>query len=80
MIALALVAYAGAVHAQAPAVPEQPWSIPDSAVQRAAALGSEDSPWVQKPYDLPALIDLAQRSNAETRVAWEAARAAPSAK
>lgn len=79
LIALALGVYAAAAHAQAPAVPDQPWSIPDSAVQRAAALESENSPWVQKPYDLPALIDLAQRSNAETRVAWEAARAAAAA-
>jgi outer membrane protein len=64
------------LHAQAPAAPNQPWPIPEAATRRAASLASETSEWVQKPYDLPALIDLAQRTNPETRVAWEAARAA----
>jgi outer membrane protein TolC len=66
----------GTVYAQAPPSPSQPWSIPDSAIHRAASLEEGTSEWVQKPYDLPALIDLAQRTNPQTRVAWEAARAA----
>jgi outer membrane protein len=78
-VALASSLLGGTLHAQAPAAPEQPWSIPDSAIARAGGLGDEHGEWVQKPYDLPALIDLAQRSNPETRAAWEAARAAAAA-
>jgi outer membrane protein len=76
IVALASSLFGSALHAQAPATPNQPWSIPDSAIQRAGALEEGTSQWVQKPYDLPGLIDLAQRTNPETRVAWEAARAA----
>jgi outer membrane protein len=76
MLAVALTLCGGVLHAQAPAAPNQPWLIPDSAIRRAGALEEAPSAWVQKPYDLPGLIDLAQRSNPETRVAWEAARAA----
>lgn len=75
-VALAISLAASVLHAQAPPAPEQPWSIPEAAIQRAASLQADSSPWIPKPYDLPGLIDLAQRSNAETRVAWEAARAA----
>jgi outer membrane protein len=78
-VALASSLLAGTLHAQAPATAEQPWSIPDSAIARAGALDDEHSEWVQKAYDLPALIDLAQRTNPETRAAWEAARAAAAA-
>jgi outer membrane protein len=63
-------------HSQAPSTPNQPWPIPDSAIRRAASLEGGAIEWVQKPYDLSQLIDLAQRTNPETRVAWEAARAA----
>jgi outer membrane protein len=79
--ALALVTslLGNALHAQAPPAPDRPWSIPDSAFARAAALEDEPTLWVQKPYDLPALIDLAQRTNPETRAAWQAARAAAAA-
>src|SRR5580693_324334 len=76
---LATLLAASMVRAQAPPAPEQPWSIPGSAIARAAALENEPSDWVQKPYDLPALIDLAQRTNPQTRAAWEAARAAAAA-
>src|SRR6266436_488485 len=78
-LALATSFLGGTLHAQSPPAPDQPWSIPDSAITRAAGLGSEPSEWVKKPYDLPALIDLAQRTNPETRAAWEAARAAAAA-
>jgi outer membrane protein len=76
IVALALSLFGSALHAQAPAAPSQPWSIPASAIQRAGALEEGTSLWIQKPYDLPGLIDLAQRTNPETRVAWEGARAA----
>jgi outer membrane protein TolC len=79
LLALATCFLAGTLHAQAPPAPDQSWSIPDSAIARAAALGNEPSQWLHKPYDLPALIDLAQRTNPETRAAWEAARAAAAA-
>jgi outer membrane protein len=78
-LVLALGLLGSALHAQAPPAANRPWPIPDSAIQRAGSLDSETSDWVQKPYDLPALIDLAQRTNPETRVAWEAARAAAAA-
>jgi outer membrane protein len=63
--------------AQAPPNPEQPWTIPESAIRRAEALGAtQAAPIPQKPYDLAALVDLAERENPRTREAWEAARAA----
>jgi outer membrane protein len=76
IVVLAINLFGSPLHAQAPPAPNQPWSIPDSAIRRAASLEAGSSEWVQKPYDLPGLIDLAQRTNPETRVAWEAARAA----
>jgi outer membrane protein len=76
LVVLAMSLIGSASRAQAPAVPNQPWAIPDSAIQRAASLQEGSSLWVQKPYDLSGLIDLAQRTNPETRVAWETARAA----
>jgi outer membrane protein len=80
-VTLALVTslLARASHAQAPPAPDQPWAIPDSVISRASSLPEEPTLWVQKPYDLPALIDLGQRSNPETRAAWQAARAAAAA-
>jgi outer membrane protein len=75
-VALATSLLGSTVHAQAPTAPNQPWPIPDWATHRAASLENATSDWVQKSYDLPGLIDLAQRTNPETRVAWEAARAA----
>src|SRR6267142_1344150 len=64
--------------AQAPPSPGQPWAIPESAISRAAALGDTGSSVPHKQYDLPALIDLAERENPKTREAWEAAREAAS--
>jgi outer membrane protein len=75
-LALATSLLGSGLHAQAPSAPERPWPIPDSAIQRAAALETGPDHWVQKAYDLPALIDLAERTNPETHAAWEAARAA----
>ena len=57
--------------------PSTPWRAPDlrgyTSVLKAAEPSSID---LQKRYDLVELIDLAQRLNPETRVAWEAARQA----
>ena len=70
-----------------PPSPEKPWSPPglDSYEQElahgafsnreSAAQAEIDS---DKVYDLPELIDIAERSHPETRVAWESARQAAS--
>ena len=63
-----------------PPSPEHPWEIPQSAIQRATALASQEkSTPTGRPYDLAQLIDLAERTNPETRAAWEEARAAAAA-
>jgi outer membrane protein len=67
---------AHAALAQAPPSAEQPWAIPESASRRAAALGDTGFAVPRKPYDLAALVDLAERENPNTRAAWEAAREA----
>ncbi|MEJ0085225.1 MAG: TolC family protein [Pseudomonadota bacterium] len=68
------------LHAQAPASPDEPWPIPAGAGARALsglhADGNTPPLDFRRPYDLPALIDLAQRSSPETRAAWEVAREA----
>jgi outer membrane protein len=57
--------------------PSVPWKAPDLS-QYTGVLKSTESPAIdpQKPYELVELIDLAERVNPETRVAWEAARQA----
>jgi outer membrane protein len=75
-LVLASLLRAHAALAQAPPSPEHPWAIPESAVRRAAALGDAGPPVPHKPYDLMALIDLAERENPKTREAWEVAREA----
>jgi outer membrane protein len=67
---------AQAALAQAPPSAQQPWAIPESAIRRAAALGDTSPSVPHKQYDLPALIDLAERENPKTREAWEVAREA----
>jgi len=68
-----------------PPSPDRPWSPPrlqvyeqDLAARRA---GDAEAPKIDpdKVYDLPALIDVAERTNPQTRVAWERARQAASA-
>ncbi len=69
--------------ATAPPSPNQPWRTPDLPRYSAALADSEraretggvlvDS---EKKYHLTELIDIAQRTNPETRVAWERARQA----
>ena len=58
-------------------VPSTPWRSPDlrgyTSVLKSAEPSAID---LQKRYELVELIDLAQRLNPDTRVAWEAARQA----
>src|SRR4029450_13965819 len=65
-----------------PPSPSRPWATPDlprdsaELVERERASGPEVSIDPEKTYELPELIDIAQRTNPETRVAWERARPA----
>jgi outer membrane protein len=57
--------------------PTAPWSAPDLRDYTSLLKTAEPSPIdPQKRYSLVELIDLAERVNPETRVAWEAARQA----
>src|SRR5262249_19861474 len=69
----------------APPAPNRPWNPPDLPRYSAALTESEQKPAgetrsisidSQKTYELSDLIDIAQRTNPETRVAWERARQA----
>lgn len=60
----------------APASPYTPWPIPEGAGERALTIEPAQPIDQRQRYDLPSLIDLAQRNNPETRAAWEAAKAA----
>jgi len=56
------------------------WSAPDLRGYTSLLKSAEPSPIdQQKRYSLVELIDIAERVNPETRVAWEAARRAASA-
>jgi outer membrane protein len=72
----------------APPSPERPWSPPrlDKYERELAQEGARERPDAakvainpKKVYDLPELIDLAERNNPDTRVAWESARKAAAA-
>src|SRR5262249_17895347 len=69
--------------------PDRAWSVPDTARYAATAAGRSGEPRSSgddatgppaiepgKTYALAELIDIAQRTNPETRVAWERAREA----
>jgi outer membrane protein len=59
---------------QIAAAPSAPWHAPDLSGYTNAPKSAELSPIdPQKHYELVELIDLAQRMNPETRVAWESA-------
>src|SRR6266705_5421776 len=62
-------------HLTAPARPDTPWPAPDlrtfSEPLREEHPGEIDA---QKDYELTELIDLAERANPETKVAWEQAK------
>jgi outer membrane protein len=68
-----------------PPSPNRPWKAPDLPRYSAALAETEHPPAGEagavsidpgKQYELSELIDIAQRSNPETRVAWERARQA----
>jgi outer membrane protein len=57
--------------------PSEPWHSPELSGYTSVLKAAERSPIdPQKRYELVELIDLAERTNPETRVAWEAARQA----
>ena len=57
--------------------PNAPWRPPDLRGYSSALKPTEQAPIdPSQQYDLPELIDVAQRVNPETRVAWERARQA----
>jgi outer membrane protein TolC len=62
-------------YASAPPTPERPWTPPAAIPAPASVPGLLVAPEPDRVYDLPALIDLAQRANPETRRSWEQARA-----
>jgi len=83
---LALVIGAMARGQNAPPSPSQPWSprgLNDYQTDLASRKFAEDGVPVkidpEKVYGLPDLIDIAERSNPNTRIAWEHARAAAAA-
>lgn len=76
-LSVACLGAAAAAQAQAPASTEHLWPIPPDLVQQ---LPQEAIPAVREgSYDLPALIDLAERVSPQTRAAWEEARQAAAA-
>src|SRR5512132_3898808 len=80
MIVLSLLCLGRAVEAQTSPSPASPWLSPSLREYSKVLKSSEASPIdPQKRYELVELIDLAQRTNPETRVAWEEARRAASA-
>src|SRR5215468_2206698 len=65
---------------QTPPSSSSPWKTPDLREYTRSLKPTERPPIdPQKRYELVELIDLAQRVNPETRVAWEDARRAASA-
>ncbi len=84
---LSPVAWAADVLQLAPESPDKPWVIPSisgmadragPSAQRDAAFGQGNGVPIEqnRRYSLAELIDIAQRNNPETRVAWEQARRA----
>ena len=83
-IAFALVLFMVHISAQAadvfqlaPEAPNRPWRLPST--MPSTDVDRADESFLVDPakaYDLPALIDLAERSNPTTREAWERARQA----
>ncbi|HKA40626.1 MAG TPA: TolC family protein [Burkholderiales bacterium] len=92
MLAGLLALPAGGASGGEPALapgPERPWAVPDTPRYSAGSAGNREAarppgegdlgPPVIDPakrYELAELIDIAQRTNPETRVAWERAREA----
>src|ERR1700734_1040486 len=65
----------------APPAPDKPWTPPRLAdyERELSQIGRNNATAVptdpEKIYDLPELIDIAERSHPQTRAAWEQARA-----
>jgi outer membrane protein len=78
-LSVALAVLSSIAHAQAPPRPESPWPIPARVGERALLESATPPALSRQRYDLPGLIDLAERSNPDTRAAWEGARAAAAA-
>jgi len=65
---------------KAPASPERPWQPPDlGEFANVLKVKAESEADPQKDYELAELIDLAERANPETRIAWEHAKQSASA-
>src|SRR5258706_12426708 len=65
---------------KAPSLSERPWQAPDlRSFASELAAPKETEADARKDYELAELIDLAERINPETKVAWEQARQAASA-
>lgn len=88
LVGLPLVDFAAWGKDAAPPSSEKPWSPPrlEKYEQELAQIGSRERPDAtgvaidpRKVYGLPELIDLAERNNPETRIAWERARQAAAA-
>jgi outer membrane protein TolC len=66
--------------ANTPPSPERPWKGPELAHAPSTTVATKHTEPVEidtkKTYDLNELIDIAQRTNRETRIAWEHARQA----
>lgn len=75
---LAASAHAGNSDGMIAPGPDRPWPVPDSGRYTAINRATADEPAIDsgRAYELAELIDIAQRSNPETRIAWEQARQA----
>jgi outer membrane protein len=77
LLVASMAAHADDPLSLAPETPTRPWKLPTTMLSSDATAESSNAlvdP--TKEYDLPALIDLAQRTNPSTREAWERARQA----
>jgi outer membrane protein len=88
MLLALFVGFAACANDAAPPSPERSWSPPGldkygEQLTNKDLYAKQDAMSVaidpEKAYDLPELIDIAERSNPETRVAWEQARQAAKA-
>jgi outer membrane protein TolC len=85
-VILSLLAFVGSAAGgpkdSAPPAPNRPWSAPGLAEHQAdlqnrhLEIGSNADVNPHKVYELPDLIDLAQRLNPETKISWQRAKVA----
>ena len=86
MVILILRFFAGSAVAgskdSAPPAPNRPWTAPGLAEHQAdlqnrhLEIGNDSEVNPHKVYELPDLIDLAQRLNPETKISWQRAKEA----